>query len=133
MSNEPKNLVNANIGITNIIEHDEIRSTMMETFIELAEKLKKHCGPFSGTAILTNPDDMMAEPVFTKDGINIVNAISYAAPMQDFVRKQLAYMGARIDRSAGDGTTSSMIIMAYTMSNLLNFISSKCKEKTYCL
>ena len=124
MSNEPinrTNVANANIGITNIIEKNEIWDTMMKTFIDLADKLKQHCGPYAGTAILADPDNQLAEPIFTKDGINIVRSINYVSPMQDFVRKQLAYMGSRVERAAGDGTTSSMIIMAYTLANLLEF------------
>jgi len=119
------NVINANLGITNIVEKDEIRNTMVKTFIELADKLKAHCGPYSGTAVLTDPTDPNAEPIFTKDGINIIRTMHYAAPIQDFVRKQLAYMGSRVERSAGDGTTSAMIIMAYTLASLLEFLD-KC-------
>ena len=122
MASSIQNAVNANEGITNIIGSDEIRTTMIHTFLELADILKSHCGPFSGTAILTNPQNPMAEPVFTKDGINIVSSIKYASVMQDFVRAQLAYMGTRIERGAGDGTTSAMIIMAYTIANLLQYL-----------
>ena len=122
MENTNNNIINANLGITNIVEKDEIRNTMVKTFIELADKLKAHCGPYSGTAILTNPSDALAEPIFTKDGINIIRSMKYAAPIQDFVRMQLAYMGSRVERSAGDGTTSTMIIMAYTLAALLEYM-----------
>lgn len=107
------------LGITNIIERDVITDTMISTFTTLADKLKSHCGPFSGTAILTDPDAPYQDPVFTKDGINIVKSMSYASPIQDFVRKQLAYIGARIESKAGDGTTSGMIIAAYALSSML--------------
>lgn len=107
------------LGITNIIERDVITNTMVDTFTTLADKLKAHCGPFSGTAILTDPDAPYQDPVFTKDGINIVKSMSYASPIQDFVRKQLAYIGARIESKAGDGTTSGMIIAAYALASML--------------
>ena len=123
MPNNIQNAVNANEGVTNIIGAKEIRTTMINTFLELANILKQHCGPFSGTAILTNPQNPMAEPVFTKDGINIISSIKYASVMQDFVRTQLAYMGTRIERGAGDGTTSAMIIMAYAIAYLLKYLS----------
>ena len=127
MQNEtsvPVNTVNANTGVTNIIEKSEIRNTMIKTFLELADILKAHCGPYSGTAILSNPQNPMAEPVFTKDGINIVDSIRYASVMQDFVRVQLAYMGKRVERSAGDGTTSTMMIMAYALASMLSYLDS---------
>lgn len=126
--NNIQNTVNSNEGITNIIGNEEIRTTMINTFIELANILKEHCGPYSGTAILTNPQNPMAEPVFTKDGINIISAIKYASVMQDFVRTQLAYMGSRIERGAGDGTTSAMIVMAYAIASLLKYLN---KSKYY--
>lgn len=126
--NNLQNTVNSNEGITNIIGNDEIRTTMISTFIELANILKDHCGPYSGTAILTNPQNPMAEPVFTKDGINIISSIKYANVMQDFARMQLAYMGSRVERGAGDGTTSAMIIMAYAVANLLKYLK---KSKYY--
>lgn len=113
------NFVNSNQGITNIVSEKELRSIMISTFKELAEVLSQHCGPFSGSAILTNPSNPMAEPVFTKDGINIVSSIRYASALQDFVRMQLAYMGSRIERGAGDGTTSGMMLMAYMLAYLI--------------
>lgn len=127
LSNLP-NTVNSNEGITNIIGNKEIRTIMINTFLELANILKDHCGPYSGMAVLTNPQNPMAEPVFTKDGINIVSSIQYANILQDFARKQLAYMGTRIERGAGDGTTSAMIIMAYAITSLLKYIE---KSKYY--
>ena len=119
MVNNLQNTVNSNEGINNIIGSNEIRTTMIDTFLELANMLKGHCGPYSGTAILTDPNNPMAEPVFTKDGINIVSSIKYANVMQDFVRTQLAYMGTRIESGAGDGTTSAMIVMAYAIATML--------------
>ena len=115
--------VNANEGITNVVNEKELRDTMISTFTSLADVLAKHCGPYSGTAILTNPNNPMAEPIFTKDGINIVSSIKYASVLQDFVRMQLAYMGTRIERSAGDGTTSAMMVMAYTIAELIGTLS----------
>lgn len=112
-------VANANIGISNIIEEDVLIKEMIRTFTELAEKLKAHCGPYSGTAILTNPTQLYQEPIFTKDGINIVKSIQYVSPLQDFVRRQMAYIGSRVESNAGDGTTSSMIITAYTLAAML--------------
>ena len=112
-------VANANIGISNIIEEDVLIKEMIRTFTELAEKLKAHCGPYSGTAILTNPTQLYQEPIFTKDGINIVKSIQYVSPLQDFVRRQMAYIGSRVESNAGAGTTSSMIITAYTLAAML--------------
>lgn len=125
MNNETPNMpmrriVNSNIGVTNIIEEQDVKSTIVSTFKELSELLKAHCGPFSKYAIISDPLQAEAEPIFTKDGINIVRAIEYASPIQEFVKKNLAYIGSRIETAASDGTTSAMIITAEVLTKLID-------------
>ena len=103
----------------NVVEHEEFNQTVVTTLVDLLGALADHCGPYKGTAILMDPNNPLSEPVFTKDGINIIDSIRYKDPVRDFIRRQLAYMGKRIDRGAGDGTTSSMFLMANTIEYLL--------------
>ena len=117
--NPNDNIANNNLGICNIVEQDVLISQMISVFTEIAERLKLHCGPYSGTAIKTSMDKEFEEPIFTKDGINIVSSMKYASPLQDFIRKQMAYIGSRVESVAGDGTTSSMIVTAYTLVSML--------------
>lgn len=116
------NIVDANIGITNIIAHSDIEGLMMQTFSELEDVLTDHCGPYGKFAMIKDQLDPTAEPVFTKDGINIVRSIEYISPMQNFVRSTIAYIGSRIDMIAGDGTTSSMIIAVAALRSLIKNI-----------
>lgn len=115
-------IVNANIGVTNILESGDIYSVMLDTFTDIVRVLSDHCGPYGKFAMITSATNRVAEPVFTKDGINIVRAIEYMSVMQEYVRNTLAYMGSRVETAAGDGTTSSMIICAeglyWLMKNL---------------
>ena len=117
-------IINANIGVTNRIEADDIKSIMMDTFDDIANVLSDHCGPYGQFAMIVNPANKVAEPVFTKDGIGIVRAMEYMSPMQEFVRTTLAYIGSRVETAAGDGTTSSMIICAVGLKKLLEFLSN---------
>lgn len=120
MKHDSSLLTNERSYECNVVEHDEFNKTIVSTLADLLEVLADHCGPYKGTAILMDPNNNpLAEPVFTKDGINIIDSIRYKDPVRDFVRKQLAYMGKRIDRGAGDGTTSSMFLMANTIEYLL--------------
>lgn len=96
----------------NVIAGEEFKEAVDVVLTDLLNVLADHCGPYKGTAILTNPENPLAEPVFTKDGINIVDSIRYKNPVYDFIRQQISYMGSRVDRGAGDGTTSTMILMA---------------------
>lgn len=112
MQPQPANrhIINANVGMTNRIELTDINTTILSTFQDITNVLSDHCGPYGSFAMIASPTNKIAEPVFTKDGIGILRAMEYMSPMQEFVRSTLAYMGARIETAAGDGTTSSMII-----------------------
>lgn len=112
-----------NIGMSNRLEKDEMQTIMIETLSDLADVLKDHCGPYGKYAAITSPVNPSAEPIFTKDGINIVRSIDYVSQVQQFIRHTLMYMGSRIESTAGDGTTSAMIIMAVAMKNLIRSIN----------
>lgn len=99
-----------NIGMSNRLEKGEMQRIMVETLSDLADVLKDHCGPYGKYAAITSPVNPSAEPIFTKDGINIVRSIDYVSQVQQFIRHTLMYMGSRIESTAGDGTTSAMII-----------------------
>lgn len=114
-----RQIVNANVGTTNIIESADIATTMMATFDEISSILKDHAGPYSRFAIITDPLNPLAEPVFTKDGINIVRAIEFISPMQAFIKRMVEYIGVRIEAAAGDGTTSAMIIATGVLNEIV--------------
>lgn len=103
----------------NIINKSSAIPVMVETLDELIEILKAHCGPFSDYAVIVEHENMVAEPIFTKDGINIVRSIKYEDKLKEFTRRSLEYIGGRVDTSAGDGTTSAMIICASMLKSLL--------------
>ena len=105
-------MVDDNIGISNRVEKESIDTVLTDTFKDIANVLMDHCGPYGQFAMLAKTGVQVAEPVFTKDGIGIVRAMQYASPVQEFIRNTMAYMGSRIETAAGDGTTSSMVLLA---------------------
>lgn len=107
------------IGVSNRLEKEDMEKMMIDTLSDLADVLKDHCGPYGKYAAITSPVNPSAEPVFTKDGINIIRSIDYVSHAQQFIRHTLMYMGSRIETTAGDGTTSAMIIMAVAMRELI--------------
>ena len=126
-----RTIINANLNITNIVEQEQLSEVMYRTWDELAQLLSQHCGPYSKFAILTDPVNPTIEPTFTKDGIGIIRAVEYASPLQTFVKQMLSYIGAKIDQAAGDGTTSSMMLCAWTLSELLRQLQELPKQLTY--
>lgn len=126
-------IVNANIGIANCIEENDINTVIINTFKEIADILSDHCGPYGKYAMIPNVTSaLIAEPTFTKDGINIVRALEYASPMQTYVKQFLAYMGSRIERAAGDGTTSAMIICATALRLMIERVNALYEEDNIC-
>ena len=112
-------ILDANLGLTNIIGEKEVNSIMVDTFTQIKDELSDHCGPYSKFAMLsdlTNPTNVV---IHTKDGINIVRHMHYASPMQEFIRKTLMYIGDKAEKTAGDATTASMIMTASAMEFLL--------------
>ena len=126
-----RQVINSNLDTTNIIESDDINGTMLDTFTKLADILSDYCGPYGKYAIISDPLHPTMEPVFTKDGINIVRAIEFMAPMQRFVKNMVAYIGQRIEHVAGDGTTSSMIITATMLREILKGLTKHNVHYTY--
>ena len=108
-------LLDANIGSTNITERDKIQTMVFNTFDTITATLQQHCGPYSAFAITHKVSDQVSEPVFTNDGINIVKTMSFLNPIQDFARRNIAYIGSRVETKVGDGTTTAMILASSFM------------------
>ena len=108
-------LLDANIGSTNITEKDKIQTMVFNTFDTITATLQQHCGPYSAFAITHKVSDQVSEPVFTNDGINIVKTMSFLNPIQDFARRNIAYIGSRVETKVGDGTTTAMILASSFM------------------
>lgn len=114
-----KKVVNSNLGMSNIVPREAIRSTMVDTLTHMASVLENHCGPYAESCILTPQVHQVGEPIFTTDGINIINSIEYTNPLQEFVRSMVVYIGKRIDLAGSDGTTSSMLVVINALKNLI--------------
>ena len=124
-------MVDDNVGLTNRVEKQSIDTVLTDTFKDIAEVLMGHCGPYGQFAMLARAGAQVAEPVFTKDGIGIVRAMQYASPIQEFIRNTMAYMGSRIETAAGDGTTSSMVLLANGIIKLRNKLARLNRKYTF--
>lgn len=97
----------------NIIENEELNKTIDDVFSKVVDILRDYNGPNGRLAALFDRDMTgIINTKFTRDGINIVNAIEYANPVEEHVLSMIQYIGTTIERSSGDGTTSAMILAA---------------------
>ena len=114
-------ILNANRGLSNVIEQKVINTDLRRVTNNLFKVLKHHYGPYSGFAA-KDDGQPLNEPVFTKDGIGIVRAIQYASPQEEWVRKNIAYIGTRMESSVGDGTTSAMMFTCGMLKHMSEHI-----------
>lgn len=120
-----RQVLNAFVGMTNIIDEKQIDDVMIKTFGTIVDILSDYCGPYGKFAVLTDPAKPTEQPTFTKDGLNIINAIEFISPMEKHVKDTMAYISQRVERESGDGTTSSMILVASVMRAIKESIKDK--------
>ena len=116
-------VVNTNFDTNNIVSMDKSLPQIQTTLRRCQDILKEHCGPQSGYAMLVN--NMSAginfEPnVFTRDGIKILSSIEFLSPLERYIKDLLTYVGTRVDNTAKDGTTTSMLFSALFLEKILN-------------
>ena len=123
MSVEQQNkaVLNANTGILNVVPSKAIRNDLQAVADRIFNILKDHYGPFSGFAAIES-GEVMAETKYTKDGIEIVRALEFASPQEDWVKKTVAYIGNSMETTVGDGTTSSMMFTCAMIRHMLDHI-----------
>lgn len=103
----------------NVISGEKLEETLTRVIDNAVEILKDYCGPHSGFVTLFDRTDRGKKNAkFTKDGINIMRGMQYANPLDDHVQSLLQYIGIGLEKAAGDGTTSAMIICATVVKKL---------------
>lgn len=114
-------ILNANRGISNVIDYSVIKKDLQGVADKLFNILKGHYGPFSGFAAIDS-GNALEETQFTKDGIGIVRAIEFVSPQEDWVRKTIGYIGTKIENSVGDGTTSAMMFTCAMLKHMIEHV-----------
>ena len=119
-----RRIINRGAGITNIAQTDQDEKFILGALEACRASLQKHCGPQSGYAMLVNGASagIKFEPnVFTRDGIDILSAIEFFSPLEDYIKQLLTYIGERVDSIAKDGTTTSMLFSALFLQEILRY------------
>lgn len=114
-------LLDKNINDCNIVPATLYRDLLDKTCQIILDACRDHCGPRATFAILEElaGTNRMS---FSKDGMDIINSISFVNSTQDTIRRLLAYCASNSDRTVGDGTTSAMIITISALRSINAFL-----------
>jgi len=106
--------------VTNTVSGKQMSDIIVHTCDNIIEVLSSHCGLYAKHAMLIIDQgmDSFNPSIFTKDGIDILNAIEYISPIQNYIKSIVGYVGTRVDSVAHDGTTTSMILTAMLIRNI---------------
>lgn len=122
-----KLVINTNLGLTNVIGIDDSEDIIHETLETCRNILFSHCGPHARYAMLLNgytAGEKFEPSVFTRDGIRLLSAVEFVSPIERYIQDLITYIGSRVDNFAKDGTTTSMLITAKFIQEV---ISGRCE------
>lgn len=117
-------IVNTNWQTSNIVSltDPDTVERIIGTLGTCSELLASHCGPLAGYAMLVSDQSLgedKAPSLFTRDGIRVISAVKFMAPIERYIKNLLAYIGSRVDSVAKDGTTTSMFWSCEFLRELL--------------
>lgn len=118
-----KLVINTNLGLTNVIGIDDSEDIIHETLETCRNILFSHCGPHARYAMLLNgytAGEKFEPSVFTRDGIRLLSAVEFVSPIERYIQDLITYIGGRVDNFAKDGTTTSMLITAKFIQEVLS-------------
>jgi len=110
----------AHRDVTNTVSGKQMNDIIVHTCDNIIDVLSSHCGLYAKHAMLIIDQgmDSFNPSIFTKDGIDILNAIEYISPIQNYIKSIVGYVGTRVDSVAHDGTTTSMLLTAMLIRNI---------------
>ena len=118
-----KLVVNTNLGLTNVISINDSEKIILETLETCRNILFSHCGPHARYAMLLNgytAGEKFEPSVFTRDGIRLLSAVEFVSPIERYIQDLITYIGGRVDSFAKDGTTTSMLITAKFIQEVIS-------------
>ncbi|NCU27195.1 hypothetical protein EOM86_10830, partial [Candidatus Nomurabacteria bacterium] len=124
-----KSVVNAGIGLNNIIPPEHMYTDISAAFGRFIDILSHVLGPHSKYVSLDS--GTIYHPIFTKDGIQIMESIESISPVDKIAAAALRAIGSYAEKKTGDGTTSSMIIAAMMIRQLNRMVYDSKQPPTF--
>jgi hypothetical protein len=106
---------------TNIVDKTEYTEYLNNTLDIIIEKLSKICGPLTDSAMFIIKDiNGKSTRIFSKDGINMLNAMEFYNPIQQDIIQAISNIGHSVDMIVGDGSTTTMLFTSLLLKHLIN-------------
>ena len=115
---------NKQTNTTNILFHDEAKTTLLAGASVVADAVGCTMGP-KGKCVLIQQRDKT--PILTKDGVTVCRAIRLKDPMKRMGGDLLRDAAIRTNDVAGDGTTTSTVIAYALMKESHRLLSTGCE------
>lgn len=121
----PLQTKDTNCTFDNLISGTDYFDELIKAATEARDRLALHCGPFAMNAVRTIGIGKNAEiDEFTKDGITIMEWMRPASPGALFMKRMLTFVGHRVDSICHDGTTTSMMLFASLVAEIVSYAKS---------
>lgn len=117
ISSNQKVILNANLHKTNTVPFDDFAKIAISTLEEINEMILPLCGPTAihNLMIYEHMSSDFVSNVFSNDGIHNLKSIEHLSPIQTYITGYIIYIAERVDRAAGDGTSTAI----YLASNFI--------------
>jgi chaperonin GroEL len=99
---------------THIVSSDALKKEALETLSEIAAIVCRTLGPGGNPIILQrlgqNPDGSTLNPLITKDGVSVAEAIQFRSPLKATIAQTILQVAQNTVKEGGDGTTTSVLL-----------------------
>ena len=103
-----------------VILGDEAREKVMQGIRLLAAAVKSTLGPGGRNALLVRPFGVAA----TRDGVTVAKEIDLEGPLENAGARLLRMVAASADESAGDGTTTAVVLAEAILTDGMKLVAS---------
>lgn len=119
---EGRIILNANLGKTNVVDFETFAQVTLETLDEIIKTILPLCGEdaMHDLVIYKNLASQYMSNVFSNDGIHILKNIEHMSPIQTYITNYIRYIAERVEKAAGDGTSTAIIISCSLISAILH-------------
>ena len=110
-SNSPV-ILNANLDLMNVCSFEDFSNITISTLRQINDIIIPLCGPKAIHDLVIYPQmsSQFISNVFSNDGIHILKSIEHMSPIQSYIVNYVRYIAERVDRSAGDGTSTAIFV-----------------------
>jgi chaperonin GroEL len=103
---------------------DEGRSRLIEGITKMSNAVKSTLGPSGQTVLIESPHHTHGITV-TKDGVTVAKAVDLVDPVENLAVRMMKEAAERTATSAGDGTTTAIVLTEGLVTEGLELLSSE--------